>query len=71
MNIQLIQSLRSHSLFNVKVLDTYMEGDCLQVLFSDKKSYNDWVLTNPIKPEEVSENKKVKRTRMMIRAYAL
>lgn len=69
MNIQLIQSLRSRSLFNVKVLDTFMEGDCLQVLFADSKGQ--WVLTNPIEPEEVANKTTTKRARQIMRAYAL
>lgn len=68
MNIQLINALRNRNLFNVKVLDTFIEGDCLQVLFADKESQ--WVLTNPITPEEVA-NKTVKRARQIVRAYAL
>ena len=68
MNIQLINALRSRNLFNVKVLDTFIEGDCLQVLFAD--SEGTWVLTNPITPEEVA-NKAVKRARQIMRAYAL
>lgn len=43
MNIQLINALRNRNLFNVKVLDTFIEGDCLQVLFADKEGQ--WVLT--------------------------
>lgn len=43
MNIQLINALRNRNLFNIKVLDTFIEGDCLQVLFAD--SEGTWVLT--------------------------
>lgn len=68
MNIQLINALRNRNLFNVKVLDTFIEGDCLQVLFADKEGQ--WVLTNPITSEEVA-NKTVKRARQIVRAYAL
>ena len=68
MNIQLINALRNRNLFNVKVLDTFIEGDCLQVLFAD--SEGTWVLTNPITPEEIS-NKTIKRARQIMRAYAL
>lgn len=68
MNIQLINALRSRNLFNVKVLDTFIEGDCLQVLFADSEST--WVLTNPITPEEIT-NKTVRRARQIMRAYAL
>nr|DAY38548.1 MAG TPA: hypothetical protein [Bacteriophage sp.] len=68
MNIQLINALRNRNLFNVKVLDTFIEGDCLQVLFADKEGQ--WVLTNLITPEEVA-NKTVKRVRQIMRAYAL
>lgn len=68
MNIQLINALRNRNLFNVKVLDTFIEGDCLQVLFAD--SEGTWVLTNPITPEEIA-NKNVKRTRQIVLAYAL
>ena len=68
MNIQLINALRNRNLFNVKVLDTFIEGDCLQVLFAD--SEGTWVLTNPITPEEIV-NKNVKRARQIVRAYAL
>lgn len=68
MNIQLINALHNRNLFNVKVLDTFIEGDCLQVLFAD--SEGTWVLTNPIAPEEIV-NKNVKRARQIVRAYAL
>lgn len=68
MNIQLINALRNRNLFNVKVLDTFIEGDCLQVLFAD--SEGTWVLINPITPEEIA-NKNVKRARQIVRAYAL
>ena len=69
MNIQLINALRSRNLFNVKVLDTYIEGDCFQVLFAD--SEGQWVLTNPIEPEEVANKTATKRARQIMRAYAL
>lgn len=70
MNIQLINALRSRNLFNVKVLDTYIEGDCLQILFAD--SERQWVLTNPIEPEEVvNKTTNIKRARQIMRAYAL
>ena len=69
MNIQLINALRSRNLFNVKVLDTYIESDCLQVLFAD--SEGQWVLTNPIELEEVTNKTATKRTRQIMRAYAL
>lgn len=69
MNIQLINALRNRSLFNVKVLDTFIEGDCLQVLFADNEGQ--WVLTNPIEPEEITNKTNVKRARQMMRAYAL
>ena len=68
MNIQLINALRNRNLFNVKVLDTFIEGDCLQVLFAD--SEGTWVLTNTITTEEIA-NKNVKRTRQIVLAYAL
>lgn len=68
MNIQLINALRNRNLFNVKVLDNFIEGDCLQVLFAD--SEGTWVLTNPITPEEIA-NKNVKRARQIVRAYVL
>ena len=68
-NIQLINALRARSLFNVKVLDVYVENNCVQVRFEDKEGT--WVLTDPIEGHELVEKAPEHRRRMMARAYAL
>lgn len=69
MNIQLINDFRSRSIFNVKVLDVYVENNCVQVRFEDKEGT--WVLTDPIEGHELVAEAPTYRRRMMVRAYAL